>query len=152
MEHEFYLTSKTIDIKNFWMYIESSNNVIDCVVIHDDLIQYIMDSLEWIPSKNPALRGIPSGKGINYYGVTLFEKDASKTLISIFSSWKSLFKNAPKKFELTGAFIDGENGNQEGNYERLVFSRDEVITQFEKIISMSETLAAGEFYLYHCGI
>ena len=152
LEHEFYLISKTTDINDFWMYRERNNSFIDSVVIHDDLIQYIMDSLEWIPSKNPSLLGTPNGRGINYHGVTLFDKQSSETLISIFASWKSLFKNAPVKFELTGEFVYGEADNQEGDYEKLVFNRDEVISQFEKIISMSETLAKGEFYLYHCGV
>ncbi|MFJ7755832.1 hypothetical protein ACQKGI_21580 [Peribacillus muralis] len=152
LNHEFYLLPKKIDVNDFWTYIECRNNVIDSVAIHDDLVQYIMDSLEWIPSINPALRGTPSGRGINYYGLTLFDKQSSKTLISIFSSWRSLIINAPDEFELTDAFFYGEDGNQEGQYEKLVFSRDEVITQFEKIISMSENLAAGECYLYHSGI
>ncbi|MBL3644636.1 hypothetical protein JMN23_19950 [Bacillus sp. RHFB] len=150
--HEFYLISKTTDIKDVWMYRERNNSVIDSIVIHDDLIQYIMDSLEWIPSKNPSLHGPPSGRGINYHGVTLFDNHSSETLISIFSSWKSLIKNAPDKFELTGEFVYGEADNQEGDYKKLVFNRDEVITQFEKIILMGEALAKGEFYLYHCGI
>ncbi|MFJ7994838.1 hypothetical protein ACIQY5_22210 [Peribacillus frigoritolerans] len=152
LDHEFYLISKTTDIKNFWMYRERNNSVIDSVVIQDDLIQYIIDSLEWIPSKNPSLQGTPSGHGINYHGVTLFDNHSSETLISIFSSWKSLIKNAPDKFELTGEFVYGDADNQEGDYKKLVFNRDEVITQFEKIILMSEALTKGEFYLYHCGI
>lgn len=65
LNHEFYLISKTTVIKDFWIHRESSNDVIESVVIHDDVIQYIMDSLEWIPSQNPAMRGNPSGRGIN---------------------------------------------------------------------------------------
>ncbi|MFY0779339.1 hypothetical protein AB1K18_03345 [Peribacillus simplex] len=102
LDHEFYLISKTTDIKNFWMYRERNNSVIDSIVIQDDLIQYIIDSLEWI---DPSLRGTTSGHGINYHGVTLFDNHSSDTLISIFSSWKSLIKNAPDKFEFTGEFV-----------------------------------------------
>ncbi|MFJ9384119.1 hypothetical protein ACIROD_10320 [Peribacillus sp. NPDC101481] len=152
LDHEFYLISKTTGIKDFWMYRERNSSVIDSIVIHDDLIQYIMDSLEWIPSKNPSLQATPSGRGINYHGETLFDNHSSETLISIFSSWKSLIKNAPDKFELTGKFVYGEADNQEGDYKKSVFNRDEVITKFEKMILMSEALAKGEFYLYHCGI
>lgn len=39
-----------------------------------------------------------------------------------------------------------------GEYEKKVFNKDEVIKQFEKIISMSAQLAEGDYYLYHCGI
>ncbi|WP_285767393.1 hypothetical protein [Peribacillus sp. SI8-4] len=148
--HEFYLIARTTDTKDFWMYKESGNGVMDSAVIDDDLILYIMDSLEWIPSQNPAKRGNPSGRGINYHGVTLFDRQASKTLMGIFMSWKNLFKNAPASFVLPGAYVYGDK--QEGNYEKLVFSRDEVIAQLDKMISMSEALAKGECYLYHCGI
>jgi hypothetical protein len=152
-EHEFYLISNTADVKDFWKCRENNNSVIDSAVIHDDLIQYIFDSLDWIPSKNPALPGAPEGRGLNYHGVTLFDKQSSVTLISIFSSWRDLFKNAPNTLKLTGEFVfDYENDKILGGYEKLVFKRNEVITLFEKVISMSAFLAEGDYYLYHCGI
>lgn len=153
LEHEFHLISNTSDVKNFWMYRENSNSVIDSVVIHDDLINYIFDSLEWIPSKNPELSGTPQGRGLNYHGVTLFDKQSSESLIRILSSWRDLFKSAPKTLELTGDFVYvGKNEQILGEYEKLVFDRDEVITLFEKVIAMSVYLAEGDYYLYHCGI
>ncbi|MDF2790626.1 MAG: hypothetical protein K0S80_3727 [Neobacillus sp.] len=152
LEHEFYLIPNTIDVKDFWVHKENNNGVIDSVVIHDDLILYIVDSLEWIPSKNPALRGAPNGWGLNYHGVTLFDKDSCPTLESVFSSWRDSFKNAPTTLELTGEFVYDENDEKLGEYEKLIFNRDEVIKLFEKIISMSVQLAEGNCYLYHCGI
>lgn len=153
LEHEFYLISNTSDVKNFWMYKENSNSVIDSVVIHDDLINYIFDSLEWIPSKNPELSGTPKGRGLNFHGVTLFDKQSSESLIRILSSWRDLFKSAPNTLELTGDFVyDDINEQILGEYEKLVFNRDEVITLFEKVIAMSVYLAEDDYYLYHCGI
>lgn len=152
LEHEFYLITNTTDVKDFWMFRENNNNVIDSVVIHDDLIQYIFDSLKWIPSKNPAMRGTPNGKGINYHGVTLFDKQSSATLESVFSSWRALFKNAPSKLELTGQFVYEGSDDMLGEYEKLVFNRNEVIKLFDKIISMSVHIGKGESYIYHCGI
>lgn len=87
-----------------------------------------------------------------YHGVTLFDKNSSEALISIFSSWRDLFKNAPNTFELTGEFVYDECCKTLGEYEKLVCNRDEVIKLFEKIISMAKNLAEGDFYLYHCGI
>lgn len=116
------------------------------------MILYIVDSLEWITSKNPALRGAPNGRGLNYHGVTLFDKQSSPTLESIFSSWRDLFINAPTTLELTGEFVYDENDEMLGEYEKLIFNRDEVIKLFEKIISMSVQLAEDNCYLYHCGI
>lgn len=41
---------------------------------------------------------------------------------------------------------------QSGHYEKLVYNRNEVIKQFEKIISFSERLSEGNFFFNHCGI
>ncbi|MBE1557135.1 hypothetical protein [Sporosarcina limicola] len=152
MNHEFYLIANTTDVKDFWMYRENNNNVIDSIEIHDDLIQYIYDSLEWIHSKNPGLRGTTNGQGINYHGVTLFDKQSSVDLLNIFSSWRDLIKNAPATFELTGKFFYDEEGKIGREHEKLVFNRDEVIKLFEKMILMSRQLDEGNLYLYHCGI
>ncbi|SFC93718.1 hypothetical protein SAMN05443252_10914 [Bacillus sp. OV322] len=150
LEHKFYLVSETIEINEIWTLIENIR-VIDNVVIHDDIVHYISDSLEWIPSKNPAKKGNPNGRGINYYGVTLFDEQSSKLLKGIFTSWRDLFENAPNTFEITGNFVYGDN-EQDGEYERININRDEVINQLGKIISMSEHLAKGNCYLYHLGI
>ncbi|MCM3729784.1 hypothetical protein M3226_30085 [Neobacillus cucumis] len=152
LEHEFYLIPNTVDVKDFWVHRENNNSVIDSEVIHDNLILYIFDSLEWIPSKNPALSGTPTGLGLNYHGVTLFDKHSFPTLERVFSSWRDLFKNAPTTLELTGEFVYDENDEILGTYEKLVFNRDEVIKLFEKIISMTLHIANGDCYLYHCGI
>lgn len=45
-----------------------------------------------------------------------------------------------------------EGGGQSGHYEKLVYNRHDIIKQFEKIISFSDRLSEGEFYLYRCGI
>lgn len=147
LEHKFYLIPDTTELTDFYI---NKKNIIDSVVINDDVILYILDSLYWIPSKNPSSRNQIIGKGLNYYGLTLFDKQSSEALIGVFSAWKSLFKNAPEVIELTGEFVfsDGE----EGEYEKIMVNRGELIMQLDKIISMSRLLADGNYYLYHCGI
>lgn len=152
IKHEFYLIPNTLDVKTFWLHKENDSNIIACVVIEDDVIQYISDTLKWIPSKNPALNNIPSGMGINYHGVTLFDKQSSAVLKSILASWRDLFKHSPKILELTGAFVMESDADTAGHYETLVLNRDDIVNQFETIISFSERLAEGNFYVYHCGI
>ncbi|MFD1888242.1 hypothetical protein [Paenibacillus wenxiniae] len=154
-EHEFYLFSRTIDVERFWKIWrnkESNSQIIDRVIIHDDIILYIMDTLKWIPSRNPALMGIPASTGINYYGLTLFDEVSAGNLKSVFSSWRDLFLNSPAVLELKGGYIMIEGEEQSGHYEKLVYNRDEIAKQFEKIISFADRLAEGECYLYHCGI
>ena len=147
LAHKFYLVPDTTELTDFYI---DKKNIIDSVVINDDIILYILDSLYWIPSKNPSSRNQIKGKGLNYYGLTLFDKQSSEALIGVFSAWKSLFNNAPEVIELTGNFVfsDGE----EGEYEKIMVNRGELIMQLDKIISMSRLLADGNYYLYHCGI
>lgn len=152
LEHEFYLIPNTIDVERLWMNRVNNPKIIDSVVIHDDIIQYVSDTLKWIPSRNPELHGTPISTGINYYGVTLFDKDSAIILKSIFSSWRDLFLNSPAVLELTGEFVMVQDGEQSGYYEKLAYNRNEIIHQFEKIISFSDRLSEGKFYLYHCGI
>ncbi|EPY08664.1 coagulation factor 5/8 type-like protein [Paenibacillus alvei TS-15] len=152
LEHEFHLIPITIDIEQFWMNRENNPKVIDSVVIHDDIVLYVSDTLKWIPSRNPALHGTPASAGINYHGVTLFDEVSARNLKSVFSSWRDLFLNSPTVLELTGEFVMVEGGVQSGHYEKLVYNRLEIIKQFEKIISFSDRLSEGKFYLYHCGI
>lgn len=147
LEHEFYLIPDTTELTDFYL---SKKNILDSVVINDDVILYILDSLYWIPSKNPSSRNQIIGKGLNYYGLTLFEKQSSEALVGVFSAWKSLFKNAPEAIELTGNFVFSDS--EEGKYEKIIVDREELITQLNKILSMSRLLAEGNYYLYHCGI
>lgn len=93
--------------------------VIDSVVIHDDIILYISDTLK-----------------------------------CIFSAWRDLFLNSPDVLELIGEFAMTEDGDgvKSGHYEKLVYNRDEIVRQFEKMISLSDKLSESNLYLYHCEI
>ncbi|WP_340021294.1 hypothetical protein MHI24_20085 [Paenibacillus sp. FSL K6-1096] len=150
--HEFYLIPAVGDAEHLWMNIANNPKVMDSVVIHDDIILYINDTLKWIPSSNPALPGMPTGAGINYYGVTLFDQHSAAALHRIFSAWRDLFLNSPQVLELTGEFYTIEGEEQSGQYERLIYERHEVIEQFAKMISFADRLFEGGFYLFHCGI
>lgn len=150
--HEFYLIPAVEDVEHLWMNIANNPKVMNGVVIHDDIILYIKDTLKWIPSRNPALPEAPIGAGINYHGVTLFNQHSAATLQKVFSSWRDLFLNSPQVLELTGEFVMIEGEEQAGHYELLIYERHEVIEQFEKMISFAEKLAEGGLYLYHCGI
>jgi hypothetical protein len=150
--HEFILIPNTVDINRFWTDTENNSEIIDNVVINDDIIQYISDTLKWIPSKNPAKNGTPKGTGINYYGVTLFDQDSSEAIRNIFIAWRDLFKNSPNVLKLTGEYysIDGEKDS--GQYEKLILNRNEIISHFDKMVTFSDFLLKGNHYIYHRGI
>ncbi len=152
LEHEFYLVPHTVDIRHFWMERKNHPSVIDSVVIPDDFILYIIDTLNWVPSKNPASRATAPGKGLNYYGVTLFDAESAPALKGICTAWRDLFQYAPKMIELTGDFVMADGTEQEGHYEKLVFNREEIIHCLDKMIAYSNRLVEGDLYVYHCGI
>jgi hypothetical protein len=152
LEHKFILVPKPIDYQALMQSNEEIPNIIDSVDIPDDLVQYIADSLKWIPSKNPAKSISKEERGINYYGITLFDQSSAKVMKSVFTSWHSLFANAPENLELTGAFMVSSSKRKLGEYERLVFDRDEILGLLERLVSMAEKLEDGHLYLYHWGI
>ncbi|AQU79551.1 hypothetical protein AJGP001_09900 [Planococcus faecalis] len=152
LEHEFSLVTKTVAYKDLMRRNEKNLDIIDSIDIPDDLIQYIADSLNWIPCKNPAISMTREETGINYYGVTLFDQTSAATMKSIFSAWHSLFTNSPEKLELTGEFVLSSKKNILGTHERLIFSRDDVLELLERLLSMIERLDEGNLYLYHLGI
>lgn len=152
LKHEFLLVPKTVEYQDLLSWRKKKLNVIDSVDVPDDLIQYISDSLEWIPSENPARSITREEYGINYYGVTLFNQSSSEIMKSIFASWRTLFINSPQTLVLTGNFIFPSNEQEQGENERLVFKRDEVLKLLEKVILMAGTLEEGDHYIYHLGI
>jgi hypothetical protein len=154
LTHEFYLVPSTIDVEQqqFWMGIKNRSEIVDSVEIHDDIILYISDTLKWIPSKNPAIKGAPRGAGINYHGVTLFDDESAIVLGNVFNSWKQLFENSPEVIKLTGEYLTIVDQHDSGHYENLFLNRNEILKQFDKIVSFANKLSNGSFYLIHCGI
>lgn len=70
LTHDFYLITKVNDPTSFVkLGINLHDFIIDKVQIIDPIILYIIDTLEWIPTKNPAKAGLPNGNGLYYHGV-----------------------------------------------------------------------------------
>ncbi|AQU78888.1 MULTISPECIES: hypothetical protein [Planococcus] len=152
LEHEFFLVPNTVAYPELMKCNEQNIDIIDSIDIPDDLIQYIADSLNWIPCKNPAISMTKENIGINYYGVTLFDQTSAATMKSIFTAWLSLFTNSLEKLELTGEFVHSSNKKVLGGRERLVFCRNDVLELLKRLLSMIERLEEENLYLYHLGI
>lgn len=75
LEHDFYLISKPTDVRCFWQH--TSDNSKQHVILNDDFIQYITDTLKWIPTKKTGIHAITAEIGINYHGVTLLDKQSA---------------------------------------------------------------------------
>ena len=152
LNHEFYLVPFEIDILNNNDWKNESKYLASKVVIDDVIIQYIYDTLEWIPSYTPSYKGLQSSLGLNYHGRTIFNKEAYSHLKGILSSWKNLFEYAPPTFKLTGEYIEGEGLDDIGEYEQLTLDKNKMVTEFNQLLKLVENINTKNFILYHEGI
>ena len=142
---------------DFLLLADSSDRAKQCalhyhdpaaVVIDDDLVHYMSDSLRWVPSENPATEDTP-GDGVNLYGVTAFSGDGARQLARVLNAWSVRFRCGPEILQFTGTYatVDGEGG-----YECLERRRDDVIETLGRIASMAEEAIAPGYWLLHLGI
>ncbi len=128
LEHTFYLISKNFisGHQKYSNYHEILSKNKKSVVISDEIILYIQDSIKWVqridPSKNQ------EGYGLNYHGITIFDEKGLTKLCKIIEAWIFLFENAPDEFELKGNFILHEDGH--GYYEKSKFEKNALIKNF----------------------
>lgn len=101
------------------------------VLIRSGIITYMFDSFKWIKTFDK-LR-IRKNKGLFYRGSTYFEKESIGKLKQIIFSWKELFNEASKNFELTGLFNEKLD-----DYDRENYNKEEVIESLEKLINLCE--------------
>ncbi|MCC9608872.1 hypothetical protein LOC68_08090 [Blastopirellula sp. JC732] len=121
--------------------------------VSDDLIRYMLDTLNWIPSINPANQAAWNGYGLNYYGPTVINKTGAPKAARIFLMWGSLFQEGPDKIELTGSYqwLEGAPESS-GQYEKITMPRESIAKTILDLAELAEGAISGEFYLLHVGI
>ncbi|WP_066801795.1 hypothetical protein [Moraxella oblonga] len=102
--------------------------------IHDDIIQYLMDSLNWITALAHCDTEQPI-QGLCYYGITGFNQSLITPFKNLIIAWRAVFANTPDQFILTGSYftIVG-NDNFKGDYEKITVCRDELLAQLDTLI------------------
>src|SRR5215510_12599856 len=108
------------------------------VQIHDDILDYIQDTLNWVTCYNPAKK-MMKHKGLNFCGPTIIKSDGAIVAGKIFTAWADLLSNGPKEIKLTGAYgwIEGES-KETGHYSVINADRDEIIEGFKKLADFSK--------------
>ncbi|UOY93335.1 hypothetical protein MUG87_04195 [Ectobacillus sp. JY-23] len=149
LQHEFFLVPDTVDAYCFSIerQVEAA---IDVVYIHDDLIVYMWDTLQWIPSKTPRKTGIEEGLGLNRWGITVLDDESVEKISNILQAWRMLFKMSPHQLTLTGGLMWTENELVE--YEQLKFQREEVLEQLDKLIVFTKQVQNKSYYICHWGV
>ena len=124
------------------------------IQIHDDVMCYMQDTLNWITCYNPAQK-MMKHKGMNFYGPTVIKKDGAEDSEKLFTTWATLFSIGPKRIKLTGAYgwTEGE-GKETGGYDEIRIYRDEVVDKLRTLAKYSKSVANsdGALFLLHLGI
>ncbi len=136
------------------------------VSIADDLILYVNDYLNWIPTRNPANSSAPETSGLHLYGPTVIDLRGAERAVKVFRAIASLFACAEEQIKLTGEFsyqladsFDDEPEIQRivagsGHYARLHLSRQDVVSKFELLAELCQKIrdSDGALYLLHLGV
>jgi len=123
------------------------------VELHDDLVVYLWDSLDWIQTSNPSNPAEWRGFGLNMHGPTVIRLDQAAKLASVLRGWASLFAMGPQELRLKGPFtwVHGESIDR-GNYEYFCVSRAAVVELLARVASLADQAADGTKYLLHRGV
>lgn len=158
--HEFLLVSKkdhnsfnisAIIRNDSGKIIIKESNLIDVVEIDDELISYLFDFFNWIPTSYH--KKSDKSFGLNYYGMTYIPNNSNLYLKKIFGALEDLFSIAPETFELKGSFCWKGDSEDLGTYEYNTFIKQEVMGVLKKMISWSEYMITDHnLYIVHMGI
>jgi hypothetical protein len=157
MNHDFMLLSCTEHPIEDW---GAWHHNPDAIKIQNDVLEYMADTLKWIPTYNPAKK-CPH-QGLCWFGPTVILQPGAEIAAKIFSNWADLFRCGPEVLELTGQFgwqvendpdMDGVLPNT-ATYEHLIFNRDELVANLRTLASYAARVqqTKGAHYILHMGI
>lgn len=151
--HDFYLLPKgEIPETDIGVFIYSIKELaIRHIEVDDDLILYINDTFNWVPTKNNPFSKRPIEMGLDYYGMTIIDENSVNILKSILNGWRALFASAPKEITLTGMYIEGDE-EEEGEYEKIFFEQVEILKQLDALIALVLEVEKHSHKIYHMGI
>lgn len=122
------------------------------IYIDDNLILYIMETLEWIDTFY-FLKTREKRKGLNYYGNVYFEGNNVKKLKRVLFYWKELFGEARDEFEIASDFeIIKTYDLDKDKYIKQKLNKNEVIEDLEKLIYLCERAERENKIIEHWGI
>src|SRR5262249_37233497 len=100
------------------------------------LYYYVSDTLSWIPIHGSAIREFPSQQ---------LEIDSEGAHIAkrVFSAWAELVGAGPERLTLRGLWCY-DPSTTKGDYEKLVFERDQLVGSLKKIAVFFGAATTGE--------
>ncbi|MCR8636959.1 hypothetical protein [Paenibacillus radicis (ex Xue et al. 2023)] len=112
----------------------------------------MLDTLKWIETINPDKN--ESELGFNYYGYSIIEKKGAIKLSKLMKAWYLMFSEAPEELILTGWYTwnEDEDPRTAGAYEKLSFSRKEILETLSRLIEFATKVDSGEYIIIYSGI
>lgn len=137
LNHEFLLLSR--EQYPYTEYMQWIDNPM-ALRLHDDLMNYLNDSLRSITCYNPAKRMLRH-KGLNFYGPTVIKSDGAVVLQKVLSGWVEVFSSGPKRINLNGPSV-------------IKIDRDVVVKTLRSLSDYAESVrkSGDELYILHLGI
>jgi len=124
------------------------------VQVHDNLLSYLWDTLQWIPTFNPP--SLKTFAGLDRWGVTVIGHEGAAVSAAIFATWSNLFALGPDQLTLRGNWQFPENDDDagDGQYARLHFDRAATVDALRRLSSLLDEVARSnaELYVLHIGI
>ncbi|MNR13023.1 hypothetical protein D3C85_1294050 [compost metagenome] len=153
LTHEFFLLSSNFDLNDRYEWYRTNRYTwAEKSVVSDEIIQYMTDFLNWLPTYNPETK--ESHKGINYYGVTVINKPGAEKLKKILGKWLELIEEAPDIFSLRGDTVWKEEENEDGYWEqtRNWLKRETMQSELEALIDLAIKASENNQLIIHFGI
>lgn len=117
------------------------------VHLDDNLILYIIDTLEWVKTFSKLENNIEKN-GLNYHGITYFKDEDIKKLKNILFHWKNIFNLGEDVIELEGIFYNSQKKKNSKNKYRKKY----IIESLEKLIALCEKAEKENKVIEHWGI
>ncbi len=140
---EFILIPQTVSYEEGYVNFRE----FPTVKVSDDLITYLWDSLQWIPTVD-----IQSGydnceetMGISRWGLSVIEKKGAVIAQNILMSWRDLFRNAGDPVIIS---IPGSGGP----FVKYAIPQSELIEQLEELTYFCHKVTEGKHWILQYGV
>lgn len=153
--HFWLLTEGEVSYRDYWPWVGRRDAPVH---ISYAVLAYFSETLEWVPTINPAARledgTCRSGHGMNLFGPTVINKDGGALFARICDGWARLFACGPERINLyMGLSTDvDEHGNETTTLNKPCVPRDELIRDLETLADFGRKAAIGEFFILHLGV
>jgi hypothetical protein len=165
-EHDFWLFREGErgyeETRNLWGRHDEAPLHVD-----DDLLQYLRDTLDWVPALDPSSTPPVTTQGLNLYGPTIINHIGGPILRDVCAAWSQLFGCGPARLRLCLGFGWGVLNEEELPAERMALldylmqsaeysfvevERDRVVGSLRRLAEYAAQAATGDYFIVHLGV